>query len=288
MYIKALLIAVLIGVVVMVSACGSLITAAANFPSRFSDQIATTDIDFGSDYGSKLDVYTPKDDTPTHPVIVFFYGGAWETGSKEGYLFAADAFTQKGYVVVIPDYVKYPKVKYPVWQEEAAKAVAWTHNNINKYKGDASNLFVAGHSAGAHIGAILATDGQYLAMVDGSRKWIKAFAGLAGPYDFTPDEPDYIAMFGPPERYPLMQVTNYIDGKQPPMLLLWGKKDTVVGEVNITKLKAALDKKGGEYKVKYYDGVDHIDIVAALTRIERGNAPVVEDVDAWFKAHYQP
>jgi len=50
--------------------------------------------------------------------------------------------------------VKYPKVKFPAWQYDAAKAVSWTHNNIAQYGGDQKQLFVLGHSAGAHIGAL--------------------------------------------------------------------------------------------------------------------------------------
>jgi len=276
---------VIAAVLLVVAACTETMTVAANFPAYFSDQKIFRDIGFGSAYGSKLDVYRPDDRLQTHPVIVFFYGGAWKSGEKSAYRFVADAFTKRGYVVVIADYVKYPRVKYPAWQDDAAKAVVWAHENIIRYGGDASNLFVMGHSAGAHIGAMLVTDNEYLARNGGDKSWVRAFAGLAGPYDFVPDEKDYIDMFGPPERYPLMQVANYVDGRQPPMLLLWGKDDKTVGEVNITRLVSAIRDKGGLFKVKYYDGVDHIDIIAALTRIERDKAPVLDDVDLWFKKY---
>lgn len=264
------------------SACSEALFFAANFPSFFSAQKITRDIDFGSKNGMKLDVYTPDDKNEKRPVLVFFYGGAWMMGSKESYRFAADAFTKHGYVVVIPDYIKYPEVKFPAWQEDAAKAVAWAHNNIAKFGGDESRLFIAGHSAGAHIGALLATDEEYLKKEGGSRSWIKAFAGLAGPYDFVPEEPEYKDMFGPPERYKYMQVTNYIDGKQPPMLLLWGLDDKEVAKENITKLETGLKDKSGVWKTKYYEGVNHIDIVGGLAYFGTGRAPVAEDVDDFF------
>ncbi len=258
----------------------------ANLPAYFSDQKITRDIDFGGGHGSKLDVYVPNDNKPNHPVIIYFYGGGWRMGTKEMYRFTADAFTSRGYVVVIPDYVKYPQYKFPVWQDESARAVAWVHNNIDKYQGDSGHINVLGHSAGAQIGALLATDNQYMKRAGGDRSWIKAFAGLAGPYDFTPEEEYYVKMFSTAgDNYKLIRVTNFIDGKQAPMLLLWGKKDSVVGEINITHLKGGLDARGGEYKIKFYDNVDHIDIIASLTIIARNRAPVLEDVDAWFKQY---
>ncbi len=263
----------------LATACSKTALVAANFPAIFSGQKITRDIDFGSPHDQKLDVYVPEGDVKNHPVIVFFYGGAWEYGSKNDYRFAAEAFTSRGYVVVIPDYVKYPKYKFPAWQTDAANAVTWTHNNITKFNGNPNQIFVMGHSAGAQIGALLSTDKSY-----GVRSYIKAFAGLSGPYDFTPEEADYKDMFSTSgENYKNIRVTNFVDGKQPPMLLLWGKDDKVVGEINITHLEAGLKARGGEYKVKFYDNVDHIDTVAALAILARGRAPVVDDVDAWFK-----
>jgi acetyl esterase/lipase len=264
-------------------ACGRVGLSIANFTAAFSTQKITHNIDFGSNYKSKLDIYTPSNPSKNKPVIVFFYGGKWTFGNKEDYKFVAQAFTKLGYIVVIPDYIKYPKVKFPTWQSEGAKAVVWVHNNIAKYNGDNKKLFVMGHSAGAHIGALLATDNKYLKAEGGDRSWIKSFAGLAGPYNFTPEEDDLKNMFGPEDRYKYMNVTNYVDGKQAPMLLLWGKEDKDVGEVNILRLVPTLKKTNSNYMAKYYDNVDHIDILAAISIPARNRAPVIEDVDSFFK-----
>ena len=270
-------------ITIVSTSCTKLGVVVANFPSLFSSQKITRNIEFGSNYNSKLDVYTPAESKAKSPVIVFYHGGKWSFGSKNDYRFVADAFTSLGYIVVIPDYVKYPKVKFPVWQEDAAKAVVWVHNNIAKYSGDPEQIFILGHSAGGHIGALLVADNEYLAKQGGDRKWIKAFAGLAAPYNFIPDDPELVDMFGPEERYKLMHVTNYIDGKQAPMLLLWGKDDVAVGEVNIKKIAVELKKTKSNYEVKYYDGVDHIDIIAALSIAARNRAPVISDIDSFFK-----
>ncbi len=277
----------LLTVLAVTTSCSRIGFGIANFPALFSKQKIARDIDFGSKNSSKLDVYTPAETKTKQPVIVFFHGGKWSYGSKDDYRFVADAFTKLGYIVVIPDYIKYPEVKFPIWQEDAAKAVTWVHNNISKYSGDNNNIFLAGHSAGAHIAALLTTDNKYLAAEGGNRNWVKAFAGLAGPYDFIPEEDDLKDMFGPPERYKYMQVTNYIDGKQPPMLLLWGKDDKDVGDINIKNLAVGLKNKGGKYEVKFYDGVDHIDIIAALSTPARNRAPVIADINSFFRSNHE-
>ena len=57
------------------------------------------------------------------PVVVFFYGGGWNSGSKDGYLFAARPFVEAGYIVAIPDYRVYPEVRFPSFVEDAAAAL---------------------------------------------------------------------------------------------------------------------------------------------------------------------
>src|SRR5262249_25592652 len=157
------------------------------------------------------------------------------------YRFAGDAFARHGYIAVIPDYRKYPRVRFPAFVEDSAKALAWVYSHIADYGGDRDRIFVAGHSAGAHICAPLTADPHYLAHEGQDRSTvIRGFAGLAGPYAFTPSEPDLEDMFGPPERYPAMQVTTFIDGTQPPMLLLYGGSDTTVRRYNLDRLEARI------------------------------------------------
>ncbi|MEC8484521.1 MAG: alpha/beta hydrolase, partial [Pseudomonadota bacterium] len=181
-----------------------------------------------------MDIYVPSSAKAERaPVLVFFYGGRWTDGSKEMYPFVAKTFLDLGYVVVIPDYRKYPDVKFPAFVEDGAQAVAWTLDNVAEYHGDSSRLFIMGHSAGAHIGALISADERYLAQLNHSTQNIKALAGLSGPYDFVPEEEDLKDMFGPPDQYPQMTVTNFIEGNEPPMLLLWGKEDELVGQRNI-------------------------------------------------------
>jgi acetyl esterase/lipase len=274
----------LAGFLLSVAACTSIGTSLANLPVSYGTDRIRTDVAYGGKSWQKLDLYFPRDAGKAKlPIIVFFYGGRWTVGEKEIYPFVADAFTRKGYIVAIPDYAKFPLVKFPAFIEDAAAAIAWLHNNADTLRIDRDRLFVMGHSAGAHIGALVSTDSRYLKTQGGKRSWIAGFAGLAGPYAFTPDEPDLIEMFGPPEHYPLMQVPSFIDGRQPPMLLLHGGRDDVVGQFNMEKVKEAVEDKGGVVETHLYPDLDHIDIVAAFSWIYSDKASVAGDIDRFFR-----
>ena len=79
-----------------------------------TDRVAT-DIAFGSDPRQKLDIYTPEGvgNAGKAPVVVFFYGGSWNSGRRQDYAFAARALAAKGFVVVVPDYRLVPQVTFP-------------------------------------------------------------------------------------------------------------------------------------------------------------------------------
>jgi acetyl esterase/lipase len=257
-----------------------------NLPVSFGDETIISDIAYGAESEQKLDIYLPNDAGPTqHDVVVFFYGGRWTNGAKEDYRFVGMALAEQGFVVVIPNYRKYPQVHFPVFVQDGAKALAWVYDNINDYHGAQGRINVAGHSAGALIGALLAADERYLSGEHKNRTdIIHSFVGLAGPYDFTPDEPDLKDMFGPPENYPQMQATTFIDGKQPPMLLLYGAKDTTVKPYNLENLLQRIKDKGGYVRSIIYPDIDHIDIIVALSWLGSSHAPVIEDMVEFFNS----
>ena len=257
-----------------------------NLGPAFSRTKIVRDVAYGPEPWQRLDIYIPPGlQAQKLPVVVFFYGGRWTGGAKEGYPFAGDAFAKRGYIAVIPDYRKYPAVRFPAFVEDGAKALAWVSGHIAEYGGNPGRIFVAGHSAGAHIGALLAADPSYLAREGKDRSAVvRGFAGLAGPYAFTPDEPDLEDMFGPPERYPAMQVTTFIDGAQPPMLLLYGDADSAVKRYNLDRLEARIREKGGRVKSIVYPGVDHLWILGAVGWVNFRGPPVLGDMLAFFES----
>ena len=277
---------VLLTLLLITSACTPLAFTAANLPTRFDGAAVLLDRAYGSLPQHKLDIYLPAEATDRlREVIVFFYGGRWSYGEKEQYRFVGSAFADRGFIVVIPDYRKYPTVRFPAFIDDGAKALAWVHNHIGEFGGDPGQIHIVGHSAGAHIGALLAADARYLAAEGKDRSVvIRDVAGLAGPYAFTPTDPDLVDMFGPPENYPNMQVPTFIDGSQPPMLLLYGDDDAVVERYNLERVEQRIIERGGCVRSIIYHAVGHISLLGALSWFNPGSVPVLEDITEFFRS----
>jgi len=243
------------------------------------------DIAYGENGRQKLDIYVPNQAAAGHPVIVFYYGGSWQEGSKDDYLFAGQAFASKGYITVIADYRLYPDVYFPTFMTDVAEAFAWTHKHIATYGGNPRNLFVVGHSAGAYNAIMLTLNRQYLAAAGGNDTWIRGAIGIAGPYDFLPmTDPKIIDLFSK-EPEPLTQPITFARPNLPPLLLLTGDKDTDVSPRNSANLTERLHSMGDEVHLIIYPGVAHIGIALALADGFRDRAPVLEDVSAFIEKH---
>ena len=248
----------------------------------------THDIAYGPDPRQKLDIYRP-DTTAKLPVIVFFYGGSWKTGSKAMYPFVAATLARQGAVVVVPDYRLYPQVQFPAFLTDSAAATAWTFAHLDQLNGDPDRVFLMGHSAGAYNAVMLALNPHYLAAAGTSRDRLAGAIGLAGPYDFKPlEEPDVSAVFAPVGNDPAGQVITFADAHAPPLLLLAGTADKQVRPRNTVALTARLRDAGGQVEEKLYPGVGHIGLVIAIAPIFQGKAPVLADVDAFVSAHAKP
>jgi acetyl esterase/lipase len=134
----------------------------------------------------KLDVYKPRHAAKA-PVLVFFYGGSWQRGSRDLYRFVGASLAAQGIVTVVPDYSIFPPARFPMFVEDAARAVRFTRDNATQWGGDPARLVLIGHSAGAYIAAMLSFDPQWLRQVGlNSQTDLAGFIGLAGPYDFLP------------------------------------------------------------------------------------------------------
>lgn len=96
---------------------------------------------YGAEPLQKLDMYVPADPKNEQmDVIVFFYGGRWTYGTKEDYRFVGATFAERGFLVVIPDYRKYPPVRFPQFVQDGAKALAWVSDHIFEFHGDPGRI----------------------------------------------------------------------------------------------------------------------------------------------------
>lgn len=116
-----------------------------------------------------LDVYRKGEAKDRLPVIVMIHGGGWRIGDKSNKTVGVDKgrfFADEGFVYVSINYRLTPAVTHPGHIVDVAEAVAWVHDHISDYGGDPESIFVMGHSAGAHLAALVATDHRRLAKHD--------------------------------------------------------------------------------------------------------------------------
>ena len=244
------------------------------------------DVVYGPSPRQRLDVYTPPRMTHAAPVLVFFYGGSWNSGRRRDYAFAGRALASRGFVTIVPDYRLYPQVRYPAFLRDGAEAIRWARDHAAQYGGDPNRIVLAGHSAGAYNAVMLAMDGEFLRAAGVDPANIKAVAGLSGPYYFLPlDDPSTIATFGEYPDLPATQPAKYVTASSPPGFFAHGGADTLVKPSNSQRMSRALARVGVATEVKIYPGLSHADIVVALSRLFRGKAPVLDDMTAFLHAH---
>lgn len=230
----------------------------------------------------RLDICCPAQ-SKRAPVVVFFYGGAWRSGNKGLYRYVAKALARRGYVAVVPDYRIYPEARYPDFLEDGARVVRWVKDNAERFGGDPDKIFLKGHSAGAHIAAMLSIDGRWLGQVGlDPRRDIAGLIGIAGPYDYMPLRDETLKeIFGGADR-PETQPIFHVAPGAPPTLLVTGGRDRVVEPGNSTRLAARLVSVGNAATVKTYGRVGHYIIIAALAPLLRWFVPVLRDIDAFI------
>jgi acetyl esterase/lipase len=144
-----------------------------------------------------LDVYAPKN-AKGLPVLIFIHGGGWRGGDKANPGVGARPaahFCAEGFVFVSINYRLTPAGKHPVNIQDVAKAVAWVHNHIAEHGGDPNQLSIAGHSAGGHLAALIATDEKRL-QAEGKSLNILKRAVLLDPAAY--DIPRYLKEWAPP------------------------------------------------------------------------------------------
>lgn len=226
----------------------------------------------------RLDIYTPQQEKLA-PVVVAFFGSRWSEGDKAEFKFAAQGLAAQGFVVVVPNYRKYPQARFPAFVEDGAHAVKWVRENIARYGGRPEQIFVLGHSAGAHIAAMLALNEDFMKEAGGSRDWIKGMIGLAGPYDFLPlTDPDLREIFAPPEDFEKSQPVFYVDGQNPPLLLMHGEDDELIRVKNTRNLASAVAKAGGPVETIIYPKMSHQWIIATMSSRLRSQSDVLDNI----------
>jgi acetyl esterase/lipase len=262
--------------------CADVFFAVVDSAADRSNLTEMRGIVFDVDNALSLDAYVPKN-TASAPIVVFFYGGSWENGKRRWYRYVGDALASHGVLVLIPDYRKFPDVRFPAFMHDAAHAVAWAQEHARELGGDPKRLFVMGHSAGGQIAALLAADKRYLNAAGLQPRDLAGMIGVAGAYSFLPFVEDEPEIFGDTAqgRYD-SQPINFIDGDEPPMLLLHGNDDDVVSPNNAESMTERAHAMAGIARLKLYSDVGHASIILAFARERTSHAPVLADTLAFI------
>lgn len=222
----------------------------------------------------KLDLYVPE--KKGFATVVFIYGGGWHTGSRKSVTPIGEKFQSLGFGCALLSHRLSPKDKFPAHIEDVAAAFAWVKRNIAVKGGDPKQVFLVGHSSGAHLSLLLATDPKYLAknkLVPGD---IAGVVGLSPPVDLEPRKDGKgfgDALMGGrgadafsrdaavlKDASPLRHITKDF----PPVLLIVGERDfpMLEGDAKTFVERATAEKVAAAMLVT--KGRDHMGVVKAL------------------------
>ncbi|QNU67866.1 alpha/beta hydrolase [Ruminiclostridium herbifermentans] len=209
---------------------------------------------YGDDPLQRLDIHRlRKPNNKKRPVIFFIHGGGWTTEDKSNTRFYALEWIKRGYAVVSVNYRLAPNIKHPYQIDDCALALKWVIDNIEDYGGDPEEIAIIGHSAGAHLTALLVSDRKWHDKYDIDIKKVKCWIPVSGIYDFSLRENYFhpliessiLAMLNDEDKKDCSPI-SHITGKEPPCLILHGGDDWLVPRSNSINLYNKLIQKGAK------------------------------------------
>lgn len=221
-----------------------------------------------------LDLYLPA--RPDFTTIVFTYGGGWHSGSRKSVSQIGEKFQQLGYGCVLPSHRLSPKDKYPAQIEDLAAAFAWVRDNIEQKGGNPKRLILMGHSSGAQLSLLLASDARHLAGKGLKPHDIAGVIGLSTPVDLEPrvDKKGFgdALMAGRgadafdrnPETMKEASPIQHCSKALPPVQLVVGERDfpMLAADANAYAQKAR--DVGAMVEVFVAQGCDHMRVVRSV------------------------
>ncbi len=219
----------------------------------------------------KLDIYNRKGDTNV-PVLFFIHGGSWKSGDRSLYGALGNRYARAGFVTVIPSYRLAPKHPHPAQIEDVAAAFAWTVKHISEYGGDTNRIYVAGHSAGGHLAALLTLDESYLATYQLSPKLIHGVLALSGVYNLTLGESQESVFGRDPEVRRKASPLFHVKPDAPPFLVTFCQWDYLSLPLQARQFHRALQKAGVKSELVFIPRQSHI---SEIVNVGRDDDPTV-------------
>lgn len=235
-----------------------------------------------------LDLYAPNAAQPSGgwPMVLFFYGGSWNNGSRGDYRFVGEALAARGVVTAVADYRLYPEVRFPDFVDDCAMALAWCLGEAAGLDANPRQVFVMGHSAGAYNAAMLALDPRWLQAQGRSPADLAGWIGLSGPYDFLPIvNPDAQPVFHHPHYPPDSQPLALARAGAPRTFLGAANGDVLVNpQRNTVGLATRLRALQVPVEMHLYERLNHALTIGVFGPPLRWLAPVLADVSGFITA----
>jgi acetyl esterase/lipase len=188
------------------------------------------DIRYGPAPSNALDLYFPAGRQPRHPVL-FVHGGSWRSGHRQEYRFVGRSLASRGHAVAVVGYRLFPETRFPGFVQDVAEALVFLHENHARLGWPEAPVFLCGHSAGAHIAALVGMEPAFLAPL-AARPPVAGMITLSAPFSFVPErDPSLFEVFGlrhSPQAWLPMCPLQCVGPDRPPLLAVHGDADRVV------------------------------------------------------------
>jgi arylformamidase len=160
--------------------------------ARWTEQGAITrrlrasliDLPYGETPPERLDYFPTRQDAA--PLLVFIHGGYWRSLDKSDFSWLAPPFVQHGVALALPNYGLAPATPIEDIVRQQLKALAWLYRNGDRLGFDPERIVVVGHSAGAHLTAMMMAALWPAYAADLPPTLVKAGLAISGIYDLEP------------------------------------------------------------------------------------------------------
>jgi len=248
------------------------------------------DVAYGEDYWQKVDFYLP-DDTGARdlPVFCMIHGGAFRAGYKEWMGFQAPPIVSLPAVYVSISYRLAPTAKFPAIAEDCFEALRLVYERVVEHGGDPDRIFVGGHSAGAHLAALLALRRDWCEARGMPADVVKGCFPVSGIYDLEQEnivpgsvlERTFPEIFADPSDAPGCSPIAHVDGNTTPFFVTWGSEDLPDLIESSKAFVAALRRQPCVVETHVWDGYGHFE---ANITLEKADDPWVVKLREWLAA----
>ena len=232
--------------------------------------VAHRDVAWGKEPWQRFDVFVPEQSKGPLPVVVFMHGGGWMSGYKEWSGLMAQGVIASGAILVATTYRLAPEHRLPTIIDDCIEAVAAVRRRIPEFGGDASRLYLSGHSAGGHLAAMVALRNDLWKGRLGSE--LRGILPISGILDLHHDDPQpgsleelaYLKVLQHPQDDVSSSPVSFAAVSKMPIVLAWGSADTERVLRSNELMAWLLDKAGAPFEVLRFEGADHFQTHLAL------------------------